>query len=289
MGAKERQVRRGVAVFMAFALALSLAYLFLLAGAFWSFFRPGALEWRLSSSGYYGYLQEEIREVLGYRGAPFGIPEEVLSGLVPLSQLKEDVLQSARGNPISGEALEKGVEEALLQYLNVEGIPYGEAQKEAVDEFRTLSGAEYRTLASSPYLSLWWEARGALWGYVLAGIAVAVAGTVFFAQFVYRLYRHPRVLRFFGYAVTGAGLMVLVLPAYALLEGSFRGLQVAPESAFILVQSALSAFFYLLAVAGGLLILLGVILQVQGYRIMKRPVKMQKGAETLAEEEGQEA
>lgn len=255
------KLRKTITLLMAFLLSVSIAFLTTTLITRLTLLRGDWLQEALSKSQYYTLVTKDINTNLTYRGTPFGIPEATLQGLITQKQVEEDINltlhQTIMGEPntINTTFLEAPLQQKLQALLTQQGIPLGQAQQEAINEYTLLAKEEYQKGIQIPFLGVYKEIRDYANRIVPFALLGLVGASTFCTIFLTRLYPWKQNRRLLAYSLQGAGLMTLALPAFLLIQGAYKRIQLAPEHFYRLAME-LAANYLLTLVGGGLLLLL---------------------------------
>lgn len=259
------KLRKAIALLMAFLLSVSVALLTTAILTRLTLLRADWIQEALGKSQYYTLVTKDINANLGYRGTPFGIPEATLQGLITQKQVEEDINltlhQTIMGEPNTTNTtfLEAPLRQRLQDLLTQQGIPLGQAQQEAINEYTQLAKEEYQKGIQIPFLGVYKEIRDYANRIVPFALLGLVGASTFCTIFLTRLYPRKQTRQHLAYSLQGAGLMTLALPAFLLIQGAYKRIQLAPEHFYRLAME-LATNYLLTLVGGGLLLLASAIL-----------------------------
>lgn len=258
------RIRHIIGLVMAFMLAMTLSFLGILLIMNFTFFSESYLVGNLESSNYFQRAHGNIEENIGYRGTPFGIPEDTLDGLITIERVQEDVESYLRNRIHQGDYvldtafLTAGIDQRIQELLTSEGIVIGEAQEEAISEFSMLAEREYRNRTEIPFLGTYSSVARAFERYFPFILGGLIFGILLFGGMLLMLFRVKTVLGYFGLSLAGGGLLVGVLPLYLFIANPIERIQIHPESFYHYINQMVSTFILTLLILGALMILFAI-------------------------------
>lgn len=212
------------------------------------------------------YLEEELNELAN----PSGLPERYFTGKTD-SGLLEAIAEASVSANYRGEsfradtaALKEELTAGFYAYAEEKGI---EASGEAVDYLATQCANEYVKFGSPriiTYLSVY---AGKLSRYLYIAIAVSfvIGGLLLFYLFKAGMVPYAR------FAFGGAGLLMTAAPLTVLIGQFAQKLNISPEPFRVFVATFIERPVTAVAVIGGILLLLAVLLVFLPSRRITKP------------------
>ena len=210
---------------------------------------------QFASSYYYSNIAGEIREQYAAYGLPGGIEESFFDEVIDENALYHDISQSVEA-AYAGDTyaldtigIKTDLYQKLVDYATAKQIPVDETLQESLSHLADLCVESYVARVNNPYLLKLGEIAHRLARVpLIAGIVCfLIAGGLFVFLYFLHQWKH-RPIRYLQYALIGSGLMLLILPAAALISGKVQNLGITSPALFKMmtsyVNNVLWAFVY---------------------------------------------
>lgn len=240
----------------AFILTLMLTAATYLAGGYLGFFDKALILDHLNKSDYYSGVMEYANESSGLIAIPSGIPQKVFDGTFTEEMVYRDVrgyLEAAfdgRAYEIDTAAFKERLTENVTAYVEQEGLELTEEQEAYVEDFASQIADNYVNSAKMPFVSYFVNIRSGYINLIKIAIPALAAGAALMMVFLAKINMPSyRALLFVGSSTIAAGLMSIIVPAWMLVTGFYRRINVTPEYFFEFVSSymleGIRVFIYL--------------------------------------------
>lgn len=240
----------------AFILTLMLTAATYLAGGYLGFFDKALILDHLNKSDYYSGVMEYANESSGLIAIPSGIPQKVFDGTFTEEMVYRDVrgyLEAAfdgRAYEIDTAAFKERLTENVTAYVEQEGLELTEEQEVYVEDFASQIADNYVNSAKMPFVSYFVNIRNGYINLIKIAIPALAAGAALLMVFLAKINMPSyRAMLFVGSSTIAAGLMSIIVPAWMLVTGFYRRINVTPEYFFEFVSSymleGIRVFIYL--------------------------------------------
>jgi|GEM_PF-3264996 len=261
MSNNNNRTRHIIGLIMAFMLAITLAFFGIFLILNFTFFSESYLVDNLEASNYFERAHQNIEDNIGYRGTPFGIPEDTLDGLITRGRVQEDVERYLRNRIHQGDYildttfLTEGIDQRIRDLLTSEGVAIEEGQEEAISEFSMLAEGEYRNRTEIPFLGTYSSASRLFDRATPFALAGLILSMLFFSGMLLKLFKKETALGYFGLSLSAGGLLITALPLYLFITKPYERIQIHPESFYHYINQMVGTFILVLLITGFLMIL----------------------------------
>lgn len=282
-GYSQSKTRDTVSIVFGFFLSLFVALFALLVVLRFFVVSPqGVL--RSVDDSFYNQVLEYVEQQSNYYTLPSGIDPHVLDGVFEVEEVRRDVNGSIEAAFAGQEYTPNtnAARERLAQRLNAafaaDGVVVngGATQAELAEVSKTYTDAImeiYNNAVKMPGLDAVPTVNGYMARYGLIAIAVCALVCCLLVFLIVRLHHHVhRAIRYVTYSVSGAALMLLVVPLAMYASGFYKGLSVEPQYFYTLCVSLISHALRTCMFAGGALIVVAILLAIVGSKLRGKAI-----------------
>lgn len=254
--------------FIAFLSSVFLFAFLILLTLRLTLFSESYIEKQAAKADYYSELTEEINRQVENSSLGSNIPQGVLNQSISEALVKKDVdaYFSAMYNTgskyaISNEKeIQAAVSKAISDYMTEKGIQATPESESAVAGLSENTVKIYKGYVELPFLVSYGRKvmnyKSTLVIFmVICGVLWALLS--FFLYSSLRGYVH-RLFRYWAYIWVGSGLMMVVVPAIILIQGTLTKLGIQSKAMYGFIQTYLSSFLWLFIIVGAVSIVAGI-------------------------------
>lgn len=255
--------------FIAFLSSVFLFAFLILLTLRLTLFSEGYIEKQAVKADYYSELTEEINRQIENSALGSNIPEGVLHQSISKELVKKDVdayfnamYNTGTKYSISNEKeIQTTVSTAISNYMNEKGIQTTPESEAAVTGLSENAVKIYKGYVELPFLVSYGRK---VMNYKSTLVIFMVVCGVLWALLSFSLYSSlrgyvHRLFRYWAYVWVGSGLMMLVVPAIILIQGTLTRLGIQSKAMYDFIQTYLSSFLWLFIVVGAVSIVAGIV------------------------------
>ncbi|WP_086444775.1 hypothetical protein [Candidatus Enterococcus lemimoniae] len=255
--------------FIAFLSSVFLFAFLILLTLRLTLFSESYIEKQAVKADYYSELTEEINRQIENSALGSNIPEGVLHQSISKELVKKDVdayfnamYNTGTKYSISNEKeIQTTVSTAISNYMNEKGIQTTPESEAAVTGLSENAVKIYKGYVELPFLVSYGRK---VMNYKSTLVIFMVVCGVLWALLSFSLYSSlrgyvHRLFRYWAYVWVGSGLMMLVVPAIILIQGTLTRLGIQSKAMYDFIQTYLSSFLWLFIVVGAVSIVAGIV------------------------------
>lgn len=244
-----------ISCILGFFLSLFLVSLFVLLITKVILFSQNSFYKNIISFDYSSFVTNEFYSNAESITLPTGFPPEILEGVINNSRVYEDIygyieaaFHKTSYTPDTNE-WENKLRENIMTFLASENYTVTEADQKSIDDYITSIREEYSNRTKIPLLNQYVALKTIYDKFFLPALGgiIIVIGTILFSIFRMNHWFH-RGLRYIAHSLLGTSFLLAVLPAYILISGFYRRINLAPEYFYNFIMSLLThylqAFLY---------------------------------------------
>lgn len=272
-----RLMRHGLSCILSFLLSLDLFVLFFVLSLQYGVFQTQTLYKAIDNSNYYNQLHETITKQANKVLTVSGIPESVLENVFTLDQISSDARESI-DNGLAGTEqtldlteMRQTFRDNILSYAKENHI--SKVDEDSVNDLIDNILVEYEKVVSFPMASYFTKYQDIYQKYyqILLPLTLIVALIIGIVLIRMQHWKH-RALRYLAYAISGATILLSLVPIYGYATRFYDKIQLSPsylrDVIAQFIQCSLNTF--LGVIFGGILLYVITIVTIS---IMKRRLK----------------
>lgn len=206
---------------------------------------------KLSQSGFYEQMADEIEQKFSSFGAASGFDEQFFDGIVDPVRVQQDIgnavnqFYNNRGKQVETADFGQQLHQLFLADVEKRGIEVTPELEEAVQALTDACVQSYQDVVSVPFITEIspYVQKGyglvRLLLIVLIVVMVVIAAILFFMH----SWKH-RAIRYYIYALSGSALMMVMLPVVVFLSGKVQRIGLASASLYHFAVSYMNGFLW---------------------------------------------
>lgn len=234
---------------LGFFLSLFLVSLFVLLITKVILFSKNSFYKNIISFDYSSFVTNEFYNNAESITLPTGFPPEILDGVINNSRVYEDIygyidaaFHKTSYTPDTDE-WENKLRENIMTFLTSENYTITDDDQKSIDDYITSIREEYCSRTKIPFLNQYVALKTIYDKFflpALGGISIVIVA-ILFSIFRMNHWFH-RGLRYTAHSLLGTSLLLAVLPAYSLISGFYRRINLAPEYFYNFIMSLLTRY-----------------------------------------------
>lgn len=218
----------------------------------------------INTSGYHAVVYHELMENIKSITIPTGFPESIYEGVITESDIYNDINGSlmARSRNIryttKSLVIKQKLEENIDKYFSEIEYTASSEETEAIDNYIEIIAELYDKCLDVPLSDYIMKSEGTLQKLLIAVLAAMIFSMSVIIYIIFKLYRNVYgLLRYLSYASTGSAIMLMLLPAWVILNKWHYRLNLSPESFYILFTKYIDSILKMFLAFGVMWLILG--------------------------------
>lgn len=276
----KRMMRKIISYILSFLLSVCITLLAVMFVIKFGVLDEKNLYRNMSSSGYYDYIYNELIEYEKSVITPTGLPDTILDDAITPLDVRNDINGKLSAQfkgtryESSSTQMAKRLNDAINIFFKSKDYTPTDAEKKSVEEYVNVVVRDYENSISLPFGKYIVQINNMLGKIFWIAVAALLIVSTVIIYVILNLHRWlHRSIRFLSVSALGSGAMLIILPAYIMIQHVYSRLSISTKSLYYLIVSYINSVLMLFICFGILMIVISVALFVMTVIAKKNSMK----------------